>query len=169
VKNVFLEYEKNEIILDKEKNELTFKMTIDCGNLIASEIASFTCEIEGISKRIMIEKKFYPYLKIINLEEIELLKVDYNSDRSSHTWTKILDNKDITKEGIYICHLGQWNFQSIKYIEAYNHGDNNYYKLEPVPNSNIIYLISEEGKIDIQKENSFEKHSESFLYFFNKK
>ena len=162
-KNVYPEFRKKEIIIEKEKYELGFKMTINCGNLIGNEIAIFTCEIAGIEKKITIKKKnFSSFLNNIDLEELNIYKFIYTSNTKSYKFDKILNNIDIKKDGIYICHLGQWNFQTVKYMKIYDKYNNNkfFYKLDPVPDNNIIYSISNEGKMIKDEKNTFENYSE---------
>lgn len=96
------------------------------------------------------------------------MKLEYNESLESYKWNKIINNNDFKREGIYICHLGQWNYEMIKFVKiSDNYNNKNYYKLEPFPNNNITYLISNEGEIIENKENSFENFSKrgGFLYY----
>ena len=76
----------------------------------------------------------------IDLEELNIFKFIYNSNTKSYKYDKILNN-DIKKDGIYICHLEQWNFQTVKYMKMHDNNNKFFYKLDPVPDYNIIYFI----------------------------
>ena len=106
-------------------------MTIDCGKIIGSKIAEFTCEIEGNSQKIIIEKEgFNSNINYINLKEIKILKLDYSNTRNTYNTKDIQNSKDIKKEGIYICPFGHWNYQAVKYIQKSDTYGNKYYKLD---------------------------------------
>ena len=107
-------------------------------------------------------------MNYIDLKELDLFKFYYNSDNNSYKTVKILKNNDIKKDGIYICHLGQWNFETVKYKKIPDNSNKNkfFYKLEPVPENNIIYYISDDGKIIKRETNTFENYSESSWFFW---
>ena len=162
-RNVYPEFQEKEIIIEKEKYEFGFKLTINCANLIGYNIVEFICVIAGLEKKITISKKnFYSSLNYIDLKELDLFKFYYNSDMNSYKIEKILNNNDIKKDGIYICHLGQWNFKTVKYTKIPDNYNKNkfFYKLAPVPENNIIYSISNDGKIMKDEKNTFENYSE---------
>ena len=60
--------------------------------MIGNEIAIFTCEIAGIEKKITIGKKnFSSFFKNIDLENLNIFKFIYNSNKKSYKFDKILN------------------------------------------------------------------------------
>ena len=150
---VFFEYEKKEILIEKERTKFTCKIKIDCGNIISNKIGNIICEFEGITKKIEIEKKDFNCFNF-KLEEIDVYKCHYNISNKTFRWDKIKKN-EFKDEGIYACPFGHWNYQIVTYDYIYQDSCYNYI-LKPLPHNNKRFYISEEGiisELEIEKYN----------------
>jgi len=158
-----------EIKLECKITEVVSKIKINCDKILGFNLASFTCQINGKSQTIYINKKDYgDELFNINYNETSLFKLQHNADNNSFKWNKITDKyKSIKKEGIYIYPFGYWNYYMAKYIKEKDNYKRSYYKLDPIPPNNHIYFISENGKIT--EKNNFKDFSERSGYLWNKK
>ena len=135
---IILEYPEKEIQIKEEQTKFSCKIKIDYGNIVSSELCTLECEIGKTTKHINIEKIDFNG----NFDNITK-GVDIFECKSDYNLVQIENNSDLSKDKIYLCAFGFWNYQMFKY---------NYNSLDDIPKNNKIYSISREGEI-FEQEN----------------